>query len=422
MSLNKEDAQKDLHQSEVDLDTLLTSFLDKEIGMPAEKNELAPDLDLKLKEALREIGLVNAPPTSARGRGEDHFPASSREHAPPVPSGTEAHPREEHAVQPDLTLSSESSAEQCSAATTSDPVSYLADAIQVALVPQKTLDSNRKRSLAAGAVAVLVIMGIAGYFWYRPGTMVRPAGPTPITESTPSSADKSKVSSLAPSALEPSQMASPASPTGKAESRVIDGATAKEGLPQKNILTSSQEVLSSGPASTPGGPSPGNSGNRPTDSQTAPSHSAPPTSPLDLKPSVPELPPPEGNASISIKDIALPRPSVNSAVQPQIALPSATPVEPTGAGVSTPAVALNRIRVIYPEIAKRTRAKGRVDVEFSVDQRGKVVQANAKSGPLVLRKAAEDAIYRTRFKPAVSNGMNIPARGKITLVFDLDNP
>jgi TonB family protein len=422
MSLNKKDAQEDLHQSEVDLDTLLTSFLDKEIGMPAEKNELAPDLDLKLKEALREIGLVNAPPTLARGKGEDHVPASPGEHAPPVPSGTEAHPPEEHALQPDLTLSSGSPVEQCPAATTSDPVSYLADAIQVALVPQERLSSNRKRSLAAGAVAVLVIVGIAGYFWYRPRTLVRPAGPTPITESNPSFADKSKAPSWGPSVLESSRMVSPASPTGKTESHVIDGATAKEGLPQKNILRSSQEVLSSRPESALGGPSPGNSGNRPTDSQTAPVHSAPLTSPLDLKPSVPELPLPEGNASISIKDVALPKPSVNSAVQLQIALPSATPLEPTGAGVSTPAVALTRIRVIYPEIAKRTRAKGSVDVEFSVDQGGKVVQANAKSGPLVLRRAAEDAIYRTRFKPAVSNGMNIPAKGKITLVFNPDNP
>ena len=60
MRLNKEEPQRNLQQSEVDLDSLLTDFLDKEIGSPSDKDELAPDLDLKLKETLREVGMVNA--------------------------------------------------------------------------------------------------------------------------------------------------------------------------------------------------------------------------------------------------------------------------------------------------------------------------------------------------------------------------
>jgi TonB family protein len=422
MSLNREDPQKDLQQSEVDLDTLLTSFLDKEIGVPSEINELAPDLDLKLKETLWEIGLLNAPPAPSMASGEDRFPASSGEHTPPVPPRTEAAVREEQALQADLTLPQESSMEQSSVAAAGDSVSYLADAIQVVLEPQKTPDSKRTRALAAGAIGVLVLLGIAGYFWYRPGRAVKPVGPIPIAESTPFSAETPKVSPLAPPGQKTSQLGSPENPTGKAESAVPSGATAKAELPQpRNTPTTLQEEASHALTPPLEAPSTAYPTNRLTNNQTVPSHSAPPTSPLDLKSPVPELPPSEGNATIAIKDLVLPKPSVNSAVQPQIAFPTAAPGEPTNAGVATPAVALTKIRVIYPEIAKRTGVKGRVDVEFSVDTKGRVVQANAKSGPLVLRKAAEDAVYRARFKPATSNGVNILAKGKITLVFDPDS-
>src|SRR5206468_11178558 len=54
---------------------------------------------------------------------------------------------------------------------------------------------------------------------------------------------------------------------------------------------------------------------------------------------------------------------------------------------------------IYPQLAVRARTAGKVEVEVIVDENGKVISAQAVSGPPALRDAAMEAARRARFSP-----------------------
>lgn len=83
----------------------------------------------------------------------------------------------------------------------------------------------------------------------------------------------------------------------------------------------------------------------------------------------------------------------------------------------TPPVAIDKPVPDYPPLARRSKITGTVEVEVEVDEQGKVVKAAALSGPSLLRAAAEDALRRWRFKPAVRNGVNVRSVVRISVVF-----
>jgi outer membrane biosynthesis protein TonB len=58
-----------------------------------------------------------------------------------------------------------------------------------------------------------------------------------------------------------------------------------------------------------------------------------------------------------------------------------------------------------------------VVVIVEVDDQGNVVKASAVSGPKVLRAAAEAALLKWRFKPAVQNGVNVSSRVSVGILF-----
>ena len=51
----------------------------------------------------------------------------------------------------------------------------------------------------------------------------------------------------------------------------------------------------------------------------------------------------------------------------------------------------------YPEMARRMRTGGKVEVEVIVDENGKVISARAVSGPTALRDVAVEAAQRARY-------------------------
>jgi TonB family protein len=73
--------------------------------------------------------------------------------------------------------------------------------------------------------------------------------------------------------------------------------------------------------------------------------------------------------------------------------------------VALPAWAANergvklRVAPSYPEIAKRMRIGGVVEIEATVDAEGKVLEAKAVSGNRMLEPAAEDAVRKWKFEP-----------------------
>jgi protein TonB len=74
---------------------------------------------------------------------------------------------------------------------------------------------------------------------------------------------------------------------------------------------------------------------------------------------------------------------------------------------------------IYPENAKRLRVSGVVTVEVVVDETGKVIAAQASSGPAVLRDVAVQAALRARFSPTKLSGQPLKVSGIINYKFGL---
>ncbi len=73
----------------------------------------------------------------------------------------------------------------------------------------------------------------------------------------------------------------------------------------------------------------------------------------------------------------------------------------------------------YPEVARRSRTAGTVEVDVVVDESGKVISAQAKSGPSSLRDAAVEAAKRARFSPTKLSGAAVKISGSINYNFSL---
>jgi TonB family protein len=58
----------------------------------------------------------------------------------------------------------------------------------------------------------------------------------------------------------------------------------------------------------------------------------------------------------------------------------------------------SKVAPIYPEVAKRMRVSGAVDVEATVDPAGNVSEAKAVGGNRLLAPAAEDAVRKWKFE------------------------
>jgi TonB family protein len=74
---------------------------------------------------------------------------------------------------------------------------------------------------------------------------------------------------------------------------------------------------------------------------------------------------------------------------------------------------------LYPETARRMRVAGVVIVEVVVDETGKVISAQATSGPPPLRDVAVQAAMRARFSPTKLSGQPVKVAGSINYKFAL---
>lgn len=101
--------------------------------------------------------------------------------------------------------------------------------------------------------------------------------------------------------------------------------------------------------------------------------------------------------------------------------PPATPkpmLRPVSGGVLN-GTAVSLPSPTYPEAAKRMRVAGIVSVEVVVDETGKVISAQATSGPLALRDVAVQAALRARFSPTKLSGQPVKVSGLINYKFSL---
>ena len=143
---------------------------------------------------------------------------------------------------------------------------------------------------------------------------------------------------------------------------------------------------------------------------------------------VPELPSASASANkLASGPVDLKIQAVNSSQQvPLVDLGSEPPPSPAPKPILKPVsggvlngTALNLPPPTYPEAAKRMRTQGVVTVDVILDETGKVVAANASSGPPILREAAVQAALKAKFSPTKLSGQPVKVSGVINYKFAL---
>ena len=111
-------------------------------------------------------------------------------------------------------------------------------------------------------------------------------------------------------------------------------------------------------------------------------------------------------------------PSVRFEAEPPAA-PAPRPIlKPVSGGVLN-GTALNLPSPSYPDTARRLRMTGVVVVQVVVDETGKVISAEAVSGPSLLKDAAVQAALKARFSPTKLSGQPVKVSGVINYRFGL---
>jgi protein TonB len=78
---------------------------------------------------------------------------------------------------------------------------------------------------------------------------------------------------------------------------------------------------------------------------------------------------------------------------------------------------LSPIRPIYPAIALAAHVQGIVVVAATISRTGAIENLQVTSGPMMLRRAALDAIQQARYKPFKLNGESVEVDTTISVVF-----
>lgn len=103
-------------------------------------------------------------------------------------------------------------------------------------------------------------------------------------------------------------------------------------------------------------------------------------------------------------------------VEPPPVIKKDTPARPVSIGVVN-GKASYLPKPVYSAAAISVRAEGRVDVQVTIDETGRVVSANAVSGHPLLRANAEQAARNARFTPTLLSKVPVKVTGVITYNF-----
>ena len=125
-------------------------------------------------------------------------------------------------------------------------------------------------------------------------------------------------------------------------------------------------------------------------------------------------PTPQANPQQAARTGATPQPTP----QGNAARPAAATAEPVEVG-SLVGRATKTESPTYPQTARAARVAGRVTVFLLVDERGNVEAIRRTEGPDLLRRAAEDAARRWKFRPTVIDGQPARVTGSIQFNFTL---
>ncbi len=129
--------------------------------------------------------------------------------------------------------------------------------------------------------------------------------------------------------------------------------------------------------------------------------------------------PPGSGVPGSGKDAGAPPPPPSPEKAPSPPPERKPSISPVSEGVLRGSAVLRDIPR-YPEIAKRSKVQGVVQVLVTIAEDGTVLDASVLNGNPVLRQAALDSARRWRFSPTLLSRVPVKVQGILTFNFRLD--
>src|SRR6266511_4244146 len=149
-----------------------------------------------------------------------------------------------------------------------------------------------------------------------------------------------------------------------------------------------------------------------------------------IAPPPPPAAPPPPAPTVAIKNIPV-TPTFVPPTKPPEKIPDPATVQPkqvvavshgVPGGVSGGVLqgkAINKIQPPYPPIAKAARASGAVQVQVTISEDGRVIEAAVMNGHPLLRDAALQAARRWKCQPTELSGVHVKVQGILTFNFTL---
>lgn len=81
---------------------------------------------------------------------------------------------------------------------------------------------------------------------------------------------------------------------------------------------------------------------------------------------------------------------------------------------------LHRVEPTYPAIAKQAGIEGTVVIKAIISRTGAIEQEQVVSGPLLLARAAVDAVHQWKYRPYLLNGEAVEVETQVTVRFVLN--
>jgi protein TonB len=81
---------------------------------------------------------------------------------------------------------------------------------------------------------------------------------------------------------------------------------------------------------------------------------------------------------------------------------------------------IDKVKPVYPELAKLSRTEGAVTLQVAISKEGSVTKVDVVNGPALLTRAAQEAVKQWKYKPTVVNGQAVDVVTTVRIVFSIN--
>ena len=340
--------------------------------------------------------------------------------------------------------------ESSRASSSSQPRDFMSKGLMAYEQPDASPNDSNKRVPLMVGIAALVLVGVGGLvFFLRRGAepaavattaaVSQPSIPAGQSVAEPMHASQQAPLQQAAEAGSPSQLqaqpvveqsrsavsAVPAVVTGAANSDLRTGSA----LDSRNAKLEKNE--------TPGRDSEPSSSRRPTISNLKMGAPKAPNKKLagagDLNAPITDVASTQAVGSLAPAGLLTSAGRISSQPAPPPSLPGSSPATTSNSAVipavSAPITANKTVqdpklisspRLAYPQAARQSNIQGTVTLALNIDANGKVVGAEALSGPLLLRQPAIDSVKQWKYSPGLIDGKPSPSQTTVKVEFRLN--